>query len=134
MDNIVCRGCNKFARNDYYGFCSSACLAEFCKKYNLIHEAIINNHINCQNECQNLKDELCSIESSSSSVVEEENYILERQCADAGMELNRLQKEIEQLKEERKELREEKKELSKAVNDLRDNTERFFLLDIKKDE
>lgn len=83
MNNmIMCRHCNRWTLNDYYGFCGIGCCADFAFEHNLLFSEA---RMDVKDErIEELQEQLSEAESDASHYSDEANrcYGYEQKCED----------------------------------------------------
>ena len=100
--DIICRNCNKITFNNYYGFCSSACCADFAVKNKISHPE--EKEAGCHDEdVDRLEEEVRELENDG-EYFKSENSCLYDDIGEYKKDLRENRDLIEEQKKEIKEL------------------------------
>lgn len=139
MDIFNCKNCNKPTVNDYYGFCSSFCCADYGVKNNLTFINARHPCIYCSVDDQGY--ERCRLSEKISDLNYEITDLyrrLENFQADADVEKHEYAKQAtRELVLSYEKILDERRELLKTIKELTSHSDRFskmVLQDYEEDE
>ena len=127
----ICTNCHKTTINNYYGYCSSSCCADFAVKHDLMfneaqYEFVNNERIEeLEYEVDSLWKRLSDAESDANYFEEEaeESYRFRDKCHEA-------EDDNKYLKKVNKKLRKQNEDLLETLKEMRSYSDRFQLISL----